>query len=161
MQNNNKNPNRGAPGKRRPGIALASLVGVALAVATPVSPIQRVRSSRNARRIGAAALAALAGFAAVAAYAVFSSAPGRIQVAPVSVVVHSAATLPAEVQALEAGTAPLLFDRDTRTAHVAFADQRIDATLDRPTEIRAIKIYGPAPHELTGSAQRGGACTTV
>ncbi|MDT3706352.1 MAG: SpvB/TcaC N-terminal domain-containing protein, partial [Thiobacillus sp.] len=157
---NNKNPNRGSLGVRRPGAVLVSLVGLALAVANPVPAVKRVLSSRNARRIGAVALVVLAGSAAVA-YAVFSSVPGRIQVAPVSIVVHSATALPAEVQALEAGTVPLLFDRDTRTVHVAFADQHIDATLDRPTEIRAIKVYGPAPYELTVSARQGGAWTPI
>ena len=58
-------------------------------------------SGRNARRIGAAGVLGLFGLAAIAAYAVYSTVPGRIQVAPVSLVVHSAATLPAEVRALE------------------------------------------------------------
>ena len=155
MQNKN-NPGRGRPGARRPYVARISLAAV-----HATARFKRLVSPHRARRIGAAALVALAGSAAVAAYAVFSSVPGRIQVAPVSVVVHSAATLPAEVRALEAGTAPLLFDRDTRTAHVAFADQHIDATLDRPTEIRAIKVYGPAPYELTVSALQDGAWTPI
>ena len=118
-------------------------------------------SSRTTRRIGAVVLLSLLGFAAIAAYAMFNSLPGRIRVAPVSIVVHSASSLPPEVQALEAQTAPLLFDRDTRSAHVAYADQRIDAKLDKATEIRAIKLYGAAPYELTVLAQQGSAWTAI
>ena len=149
---NNKNPNRGG----LVGVALATL-----AIANRASAIKRVLSRSNARRIGAVALVALAGSAAYAAYAVYSTVPGRIQIAPVSLVVHSAATLPAEVRALEAATAPLLFDRDTRSAHVAYADQRIDASLERPTEIRAIKVYGAAPYELSVAALQGGSWTPI
>jgi hypothetical protein len=120
-----------------------------------------ILSGRNARRIGAAGLLGLLGFAAIAAYAVYSTVPGRIQVAPVSLVVHSAGALPAEVRALETATAPLLFDRDTRSAHIAYAEQRIDASLERPTEIRAIKVYGAAPYELTVAALQNGSWTPI
>jgi hypothetical protein len=88
---NNKNPDRGGLA----GVALATL-----AIANRASAIKRVLSRGNARRIGAVALVAFAGSAAVAAYAVYSTLPGRIQIAPVSLVVHSAATLPAEVRAV-------------------------------------------------------------
>jgi hypothetical protein len=65
----------------------------------------------------------------VAAYAMFVSLPGRVKFAPVSIVVHSSSTLPAE--------APFLFVRRTITVHVAYADQRVDAQLERTNEIRS------------------------
>ncbi|HEY6095561.1 MAG TPA: SpvB/TcaC N-terminal domain-containing protein, partial [Gallionellaceae bacterium] len=114
---------------------------------------RRYFSARMLRRLAAASLLGLAG---AAAYAVYISLPGKVRVAPISITVHSAGSLPAEVQALEAQTAPLLFDRDTTTVHVAYADQTIDANLDRPTEIRAVKVYGAAPYQLTVYAQQGG-----
>lgn len=85
------------------------------------------------------------GLLAVAAYAMFVVLPGSIRVAPVTVTVNSSGTLPAEAKALEAQTAPYLFDRDTTTAHIAYADQSVDAQLERSTEIGSIKVYGPAP----------------
>jgi RHS repeat-associated protein len=115
----------------------------------------------NAKLIGAIALTSAFGFLAVTAYAMFASLPGSIRVAPLSLAVHSSSTLPAEVQALEAQTAPLLFDRDTGTAHVAYADQTLDAQLERPTEIQSIKVFGAAPYELTVQAQQGGAWNTI
>lgn len=109
-------------------------------------------------RIGVVSVLALL---AAAAYATFVTAPGNIRVAPVSIAVHSSSTLPAEAQALEAQTAPFLFDRDTTTVHVAYADQSVDAQLEGPAEIRSIKVFGPAPYDLTVQAQQGNAWNTI
>jgi hypothetical protein len=70
-------------------------------------------ANRNTWRIGAAGEAGVLGLLAVAAYVMFVSLPDRVRVAPVSIVVHSSTSLPAEVQTLEAQTAPLLFGHDT------------------------------------------------
>ena len=132
-----------------------------MASTRPEKQHAQLLSSRTTRRIGALVLLGLLGFAAFTAYAMYNSLPGRIRVAPVSLVVHSASSLPPEVQTLETQTAPLLFDRDTRTAHVAYADQSIDAQLDQATEIRAIKLYGAAPYELTVLARQGSTWTAI
>ena len=80
---------------------------------------------------------------------------------PQSLTVFSSASLPAEVQALEASTAQYLFDRDVLTPHVAYAASRVEATLDGAQEIRAIKVFGPAPYRLTVKAESGGAYQTI
>ena len=80
---------------------------------------------------------------------------------PRSLTVFSSASLPAEVQALEASTAPYLFDRDVLTPHVVYAASRVEATLDGVQEIRAIKVFGPAPYLLTVKAESGGAYQTI
>jgi RHS repeat-associated protein len=125
-----------------------------------IHPVKHL-TSRIPKRIAAVGIVATLGFLAIAAYAMFVSLPGHIKVAPVSIVVHSASSLPAEVQALEAQTAALLFDRDTATAHLAYADQSIDIQLERQTEIKSINIYGPSPYELTVKAQQGSTWNTI
>ncbi|MFA6902444.1 MAG: SpvB/TcaC N-terminal domain-containing protein [Gallionellaceae bacterium] len=128
-----------------------------LATMYPVKPL----TSRIPKRIAAVGIVASLGFLAIAAYAMFVSLPGHIKVAPVSIVVHSSSSLPAEVQALEAQTAVTLFDRDTTTAHFAYADQSIDAQFEKQTEIKSVKIYGPSPYELTVQAQQGNSWSTI
>jgi RHS repeat-associated protein len=123
-----------------------------------VSPLPRRPPSR---RIALALSTIVALGILGAAYAAFIGLPGLVRIAPVSIVVHSSNTLPPEVQALEAQTAPNLFDRDTTNGYVAYADDSIDLALDQPREIHAIKVYGPAPYNLTVQALDGGAWTTI
>ncbi len=117
--------------------------------------------SRIPKHLSSVVVLGLLGLTVAVASAVYISLPGKIRVAPVSITVNSSSSLPPEVQALEAQSAPLLFDRDTTTAHVAFAAQTIDTTLDRQTEIRAIKVFGASPYELTVYAQQSGSWTSI
>ncbi len=69
--------------------------------------------------LGAAAGVVLAVYAAVVPTG--QTLPLGSKATPFSLTVFSSSSLPPEVQAQEASTAPLLFDRDTTTQHVAFA----------------------------------------
>src|SRR3989338_2006924 len=117
--------------------------------------------NRTAWRVASAGAISILGLLAAAAYAMYVTLPGNIRVAPVPPAVNSSNPLPAEAKALEAQTAPFLFDRDTTTAHVAYADQSIDAQLERATEIRSIKVFGPAPYELAVQAQQSNAWNII
>ncbi|MDH5206382.1 MAG: hypothetical protein OEW36_12040, partial [Hylemonella sp.] len=74
---------------------------------------------------------------------------------------HSASSLPPEVQALEAQSAALLFDRDTRSEHVAYAEQSIELQLERSSDIQSLKVYGAAPYELSVQAKVADAWSPV
>src|SRR5688572_24919070 len=75
--------------------------------------------------------------------------PAGSKATPFSLTVFSSSSLPPEVQAQEAASARLLFDRDTATQHVAFAESSVQATFESAHEVRAIKIFGAAPYLLT------------
>ena len=70
---------------------------------------------------------------------------------PAALTVLSSTSLPPEVQALEAGTAPALFDRDTVTQHVAYAVSTVETTFESAQPVRAIKVYGAAEDRSAGA----------
>lgn len=121
----------------------------------------RAKPARAGRFAFGAGLVGAIGLLAAGAYAMLFSPPGSIRVAPVSVSVNSSSALPPEVRALEAETAPLLFDRDTTTEHIAYAEQSLELKLEKSTEIKAVKVFGPAPYELSVQAKQGGAWSTI
>ena len=90
-----------------------------------------------------------------------STLPDGSKATPFSLTVFSSASLPAEVQQQEAASAPLLFDRDTTTQHVAFAESSVQATFESAQEVRAIKVFGAAPYFLTVKADAGGSFQTI
>ena len=121
---------------------------------------------RIQRRIVVAlsAVAAVAGAALLAYAAVVPNGetlPLGSKAIPASLAVASSASLPPEVQALEAGSAALLFDRDTLTQHVAYDVSQIEATFETAQPVTAIKVYGAAPYVLTVKAEAGGAFATI
>src|SRR6266571_396274 len=87
--------------------------------------------------------------------------PVGSKVTPFSLTVFSSASLPPEVQAQEAASAPLLFDRDTTTQHVAFAESSVQAVFESAQEVRAIKVFGAAPYLLSVKADAGGSFQTI
>src|SRR3990170_610999 len=89
------------------------------------------------------------------------SLPSGSKATPLSLTVFSSSSLPPEVQAQEAATAPLLFDRDTTTQHVAFAESSVQASFEAVQEVRAIKVFGAAPYTLTVKADAGGSFQTI
>ncbi len=112
----------------------------------------------------AGALGAAAGLVLVVYAAVVPTGqtfPVGTKVTPFSLTVFSSASLPPEVQAQEASTAPLLFDRDTTTQHVAFAESSVQAVFESAQEVRAIKVYGAAPYLLSVKADAGGSFQTI
>jgi RHS repeat-associated protein len=104
--------------------------------------------------LGAAAGVVLAVYAAVVPTG--QTLPVGSKATPFSLTVFSSASLPPEVQAQEAASAPLLFDRDTNTQHVAFAESSVQADFESAQEVRAIKVFGAAPYLLTVKADSGG-----
>src|SRR6267142_624628 len=80
---------------------------------------------------------------------------------PFALAVFSSSSLPPEVQAQEAATAPLLFDRDTTTQHVAFAVSSVQASFESPQPVAAIKVFGAAPYTLTVQADAGGSFQAI
>src|SRR6266852_7718186 len=87
--------------------------------------------------------------------------PDNVKLTPSSISVQSSPNLPPEVQAVEAQTAPNLFDRDTTTEHTAYDGSQISAVLETPSEIRGIKLYGAAPYSLSVQAEINGAWQAV
>ena len=109
--------------------------------------------------------AALVAGAAFLAYAAMVSTGDTLPVGskptPLTLTVFSFTSLPPEVQALEASTAPLLFDRDTVTQHVAYDVSEVEATFEAVQPVSAIKVYGAAPYLLTVKAESAGALVPV
>jgi RHS repeat-associated protein len=87
--------------------------------------------------------------------------PAGSKATPSSLTVFSSSSLPPEVQAQEAASAPLLFDRDTDTQHAAFAESAVQASFDWVQEVRAIKVYGAAPYTLTVKADASGSFQNI
>lgn len=124
---NNENPNRGSVRVRRPGVALVSLVGLALGTLAVANPLSL----------------------------------DVIKHGPLDVLVESAASLPAEVRALEQQTAAHVFDRDTTTEHTVFDASQITAQLEAATEVSDIKVFGAAPYTLSVQAEINGGWQAV
>ena len=102
MLSKKKNPARGRTGARRPGVALASLAGLALATLAVANPVSL----------------------------------DVIKHSPLGVLVESAASLPAEVRALEQQTAAHVFDRGTTTEHTVYVIGGLqDLNLVKPADI--------------------------
>src|SRR3989442_50143 len=108
-------------------------------------------------------LGALGAFAAAGLVLVYAAVvptgqtlPAGSKATPFALTVFSSPSLPPEVQAQEAATAPLLFDRDTTTQHVAFDVSSVQAAFESPQSVSAIKIFGPAPYLLSVKADAGG-----
>jgi len=110
---------------------------------------------------GALAAAALALVVYASVVPSGSTLPAGSKATPFSLAVFSSASLPAEVQAQEAASAPLLFDRDTTTQHVAFAESSVQATFESVQDVRAIKVFGAAPYRLTVKADAGGSFQVI
>src|SRR5712671_7509057 len=119
---------------------------------------ERLRAKRGAWIGAAGAFAAAALFVAVYAAVVPTgqTLPAGSKATPFALTVFSSPSLPPEVRAQEAASAPLLFDRDTSTQHVAFAQSSVQASFEAPQQVRGIKIFGPAPYTLTVQADNGG-----
>jgi RHS repeat-associated protein len=115
------------------------------------------------RALGVAVALAAMGFALVYAAVVPSgqALPSGSKASPLSLTVFSSSSLPPEVQAQEAASAPLLFDRDTNTQHAAFAESQVQTTFDAVQEVRAIKVFGAAPYLLTVKAEAGGSFQNI
>jgi RHS repeat-associated protein len=118
-------------------------------------------ASRARRGAGIAVLGALA--AAGVALLVYASVlptgqslPLGSKASPFSLTVFSSSSLPPEVQAQEAATAPYLFDRDTTTQHVAYAVSSVQTTFESSQQVSAIKVFGAAPYLLSVQADAGG-----
>ncbi len=123
-----------------------------------------LRSRRGAWTGLAGALGAAAGVVLVVYAAVVPTGqtlPLGSKATPFSLTVFSSSSLPPEVQAQEASTAPLLFDRDTTTQHVAFAVSSVQATFESSQPVSAIKVFGAAPYLLTVQADSGGSFQTI
>ena len=103
----------------------------------------------------------LAGLTLFAVQAALITVPGFVKLTPLSVSAQSSQSLPPEVQALEAETATLVFDRNTTTEYVAFDEGHIEAQLAAEADINHIKIFGPARYTLTVKAPHGGSWQTV
>lgn len=84
-----------------------------------------------------------------------------VKVPPQTVAVSSDASLPPEVQAMEAQTAAYLFDRDTNTEHTAFAASQFDTALGTARDVQAIGIFGAAPYTLSVQASEQGSWVPV
>ena len=104
--------------------------------------------------LGAAAMAGLVVYAAVVPTG--QVLPVGSKSTPFSLTVFSSSSLPPEVRAQEAASAPLLFDRDTTTQHVAFAQSSVQAAFEAPQEVAGVKVFGPAPYTLTVQAETAG-----
>jgi len=90
-----------------------------------------------------------------------STLPAGSKATPFSLTVFSSSSLPPEVQAQEAASARLLFDRDTTSEHVAFAESSVQATFQSAQDVRAIKVFGASPYLLTVKADVGGAFQVI
>ena len=121
-----------------------------------------LRAKRGAW-IGAAGAFAAAVIVAVYAAVVPTgqTLPAGSKATPFALTVFSSPSLPPQVQAEEAATAPLLFDRDTTTQHVAFDVSSVQAAFESPRSVSAIKIFGPAPYLLSVKADAGGSFQSI
>ena len=81
--------------------------------------------------------------------------PAQSKLTPYRLSVTSDASLPAEVQALEAETAAKVFDRNTTTEHTAFADSVLEVSFEGAQNVSGIRLYGAAPFRLTVLAAQG------
>ena len=113
-------------------------------------------------------IGAAGAFAAAVIVAVYAAVvptgqtlPAGSKATPFALTVFSSPSLPPEVQAQEAASAPLLFDRDTTTQHVAFAVSSVQAAFESPQSVSAIKIFGPAPYLLSVKADVGGSFQSI
>src|SRR5437870_2317128 len=122
-----------------------------------------LRAKRGAWIGAAGAFAAAAAIVAVYAAVVPTgqTLPAGSKATPFALTVFSSPSLPPEVQAQEAATAPLLFDRDTTTQHVAFDVSSVQAAFESPQSVSAIKIFGPAPYLLSVKADAGGSFQSI
>src|SRR2546427_10253996 len=122
-----------------------------------------LRAKRGAWVGAAGAFAAAAVIVAVYAAVVPTgqTLPAGSKATPFALTVFSSPSLPPEVQAQEAATAPLLFDRDTTSQHVAFDVSSVQAAFESPQSVSAIKIFGPAPYLLTVKADAGGSFQSI
>src|SRR2546427_373869 len=122
-----------------------------------------LRAKRGAWVGAAGAFAAAAVIVAVYAAVVPTgqTLPAGSKATPFALTVFSSPSLPPEVQAQEAATAPLLFDRDTTTQHVAFDVSSVQAAFESPQSVSAIKIFGPAPYLLSVKADAGGSFQSI
>jgi RHS repeat-associated protein len=80
----------------------------------------------------------------------------NVKLTPITIQNQSSPSLPPEVQTLESQTAPEAFDRDTTSEHTAYDGGHLIAILDAPTEIRTIKVFGPAPYTMSVDADASG-----
>src|SRR5207249_8083226 len=113
-------------------------------------------------------ICAAGAFAAAVIVAVYAAVvptgqtlPAGSKATPFALTVFSSPSLPPEVQAQEAASAPLLFDRDTTTQHVAFDVSSVQAAFESPQSVSAIKIFGPAPYLLSVKADAGGSFQSI
>ncbi|TMH38176.1 MAG: hypothetical protein E6H59_11525, partial [Betaproteobacteria bacterium] len=122
-----------------------------------------LRAKRGAWLVGALGAFAAAGLVLVYAAVVPTgqTLPAGSKATPFALTVFSSPSLPPEVQAQEAATAPLLFDRDTTTQHVAFDVSSVQAAFESSQSVSAIKIFGPAPYLLTVKADAGGSFQSI
>ena len=81
--------------------------------------------------------------------------PAKSKLTPAGISVLSSASLPPEVQALEAETGVNVFDRDTNTEHTAFADSTLELNFETPRSISSIKVFDAAPYRMTVLAKQG------
>jgi len=122
-----------------------------------------LRAKRGARIgvLGALAAAALILVVYAAVVPTGQTLPLGSKATPFSLTVFSSSSLPPEVQAQEAATAPLLFDRDTTTQHVAFAVSSVQTTFESPQAVTAVKVFGAAPYLLSVQADAGGSFQAI
>ncbi|HEX9833839.1 MAG TPA: SpvB/TcaC N-terminal domain-containing protein, partial [Mycobacterium sp.] len=111
--------------------------------------------------LGTAGVVGLALFVSAATIPTGETLPVGSKATPHTLTVFSSTSLPPEVQAQEAATAPYLFDRDTNTLHVAYAESQVEASFESAQEVRAIKVYGAAPYLLTVKAESAGTYQTI
>ncbi|HEX9831726.1 MAG TPA: hypothetical protein VGA66_01340, partial [Mycobacterium sp.] len=111
--------------------------------------------------LGTAGVVGLALFVSAATIPTGETLPVGSKTTPHTLTVFSSTSLPPEVQAQEAATAPYLFDRDTNTLHVAYAESQVEASFESAQEVRTIKVYGAAPYLLTVKAESAGAYQTI
>ena len=74
-----------------------------------------------------------------------------LRLTPLVVTVTPASNLPAQVQALESQTVGQAFDRDTTTFYTAYGVDQIQVTFEGSESIQRLRVYGPAPYQLTVS----------
>jgi hypothetical protein len=98
---------------------------------------------------------------AIAAAGSSTLSTDSVKIAPLGIQTHSSPGLPPEVQALEAESAPAIFDRDTATEFTAFDASSIVAPLQSATEVRVVKIFGAAPYVVSVQAEVNGGWQAV
>src|SRR3954464_12174511 len=98
---------------------------------------EKLRRARRNVRVGVIGIFTAASLALVYAAVVPTGQtyPLGSKASPLTLTVFSSSSLPPEVQAQEAASAANLFDRDTTTEHVVFAESQVAAALESPQEI--------------------------